>query len=248
MIGGGIAGLAAAWRLREHDVLLLEAGDRLGGRMRSDARGEYWLNHGAHLFPAPGTIVDRMARDCGLRDRAGDRQHDGTRAGLHAADPRSGRDLSVPSAAVPARPGRVRGRGPARPARRGRLPPRVLSQGGRDAGRRAGACPRVRGRPVVRGAPRPVATGGRGDLLLRRSPRHGGAVRALRRLRPRALRARVGRPQVAHRPEPRSAAPAAYRPRWATRSVRAPGPGAASPRCARTAPTSSSTISTTAAR
>jgi protoporphyrinogen/coproporphyrinogen III oxidase len=66
VVGGGIAGLAAAWRLREHDVLLLEAGDRLGGRMRSDARGELWLNHGAHLFPAPGTIVDRMARDCGL--------------------------------------------------------------------------------------------------------------------------------------------------------------------------------------
>jgi protoporphyrinogen/coproporphyrinogen III oxidase len=66
IIGGGIAGLAAAWHLREHDVLLLEADDRLGGRMRSDVRGEYWLNHGAHLFPAPGTIVDRIARDCGL--------------------------------------------------------------------------------------------------------------------------------------------------------------------------------------
>ena len=65
VIGGGIAGLAAAWRLRENDVLLLEAGDRLGGRLRSDPRGEYWMNYGAHLFPAPGTIVDRMARACG---------------------------------------------------------------------------------------------------------------------------------------------------------------------------------------
>jgi oxygen-dependent protoporphyrinogen oxidase len=47
-------------------VLLLEAGDRLGGRMRSDARGDYWLNYGAHLFPAPGSLVDAMARECGL--------------------------------------------------------------------------------------------------------------------------------------------------------------------------------------
>src|SRR5919112_1464234 len=66
VIGGGIAGLAAAWRLRHRDVLLLEASDRLGGRMRSDVRGDYWLNYGAHLFPAPGSLVDGIARDCGL--------------------------------------------------------------------------------------------------------------------------------------------------------------------------------------
>src|SRR5918992_5642739 len=66
VIGGGIAGLSAAWRLRHRDVLLLEADDRLGGRMHSDVRGDYWLNYGAHLFPAPGSLVDRMARDCGL--------------------------------------------------------------------------------------------------------------------------------------------------------------------------------------
>ena len=66
VIGGGIAGLSAAWRLRHRDVLLLEAADRLGGRMRSDPHGDYWLNYGAHLFPAPGTLVDSMARDCGL--------------------------------------------------------------------------------------------------------------------------------------------------------------------------------------
>jgi protoporphyrinogen/coproporphyrinogen III oxidase len=66
VIGGGIAGLSAAWRLRHRDVLLLEAGDRLGGRVRSDPCGEYWRNYGAHLFPAPGSLVDSMARDCGL--------------------------------------------------------------------------------------------------------------------------------------------------------------------------------------
>jgi oxygen-dependent protoporphyrinogen oxidase len=66
VVGGGIAGLSAAWRLRHRDVLLLEAGDRLGGRMHSDARGDYWLNYGAHLFPRPGSLVDAMARECGL--------------------------------------------------------------------------------------------------------------------------------------------------------------------------------------
>jgi protoporphyrinogen/coproporphyrinogen III oxidase len=66
IVGGGIAGLSAAWRLRHRDVLLLEAGDRLGGRMRSDACGEYWLNYGAHLFPAPGSLIDGMARECDL--------------------------------------------------------------------------------------------------------------------------------------------------------------------------------------
>src|SRR5688572_30590690 len=66
VVGGGIAGLSAAWRLRHRDVLLLEAGDRLGGRMRSDACGDYWLNYGAHLFPAPGSLVDRIAGECDL--------------------------------------------------------------------------------------------------------------------------------------------------------------------------------------
>jgi oxygen-dependent protoporphyrinogen oxidase len=66
IVGGGIAGLAAAWRLRHRDVLLLEAGDRLGGRMRSEPCGEYWLNYGAHLFPAPGSLVDGLACECGL--------------------------------------------------------------------------------------------------------------------------------------------------------------------------------------
>jgi oxygen-dependent protoporphyrinogen oxidase len=66
VIGGGIAGLTAAWRLRHRDLVLLEASDRVGGRMRSDSRGEYWLNYGAHLFPAPGSLVDTIATELSL--------------------------------------------------------------------------------------------------------------------------------------------------------------------------------------
>jgi oxygen-dependent protoporphyrinogen oxidase len=34
--------------------------------MRSESAGDYWLNYGAHLFPGPGSLVDEMARACGL--------------------------------------------------------------------------------------------------------------------------------------------------------------------------------------
>lgn len=50
VVGGGIAGLTAAWELRDRNTLLLEATDRLGGRIRSEPRGGYWLNFGAHVF------------------------------------------------------------------------------------------------------------------------------------------------------------------------------------------------------
>jgi len=66
VVGGGIAGLTAAWRLRHRDALLLEASDRLGGRMRSEPYGDYWLNYGAHLFPAPGSLVDSLATELHL--------------------------------------------------------------------------------------------------------------------------------------------------------------------------------------
>jgi oxygen-dependent protoporphyrinogen oxidase len=51
VVGGGIAGLAAAWELRDRRVLLVEATDRLGGRIRSERRGNYWLNFGSSLPP-----------------------------------------------------------------------------------------------------------------------------------------------------------------------------------------------------
>ncbi len=69
VVGGGIAGLTAGWTLRDRKVLVLEATGRVGGRMRSEPRGPYWLNLGAHLFGGPGTLMDRLVTDTGLETR-----------------------------------------------------------------------------------------------------------------------------------------------------------------------------------
>jgi oxygen-dependent protoporphyrinogen oxidase len=63
VIGGGIAGLSAAWNLRDADVLVLEASDRVGGRIRSERRGDYWVNLGAHVFAGAGTATDALLRE-----------------------------------------------------------------------------------------------------------------------------------------------------------------------------------------
>lgn len=67
VVGGGIAGLTAAWRLRHRRVLLLEAESRVGGRMFSLTRGDYWLNFGAHLFPGPDSVVESLVHEVGLQ-------------------------------------------------------------------------------------------------------------------------------------------------------------------------------------
>jgi|tagenome__1003787_1003787.scaffolds.fasta_scaffold20946685_2 oxygen-dependent protoporphyrinogen oxidase len=66
VVGGGIAGLAAAWDLRNRDVVVLEAADRVGGRIRSETRGDHWINVGAHVFAGAGSASDRLIRDTGV--------------------------------------------------------------------------------------------------------------------------------------------------------------------------------------
>jgi oxygen-dependent protoporphyrinogen oxidase len=64
IVGAGLAGLASAWALRDRKIVVLEAADRPGGRLRSVPAGEYWLNMGAHMFGGPesrvGALVDAM--------------------------------------------------------------------------------------------------------------------------------------------------------------------------------------------
>jgi protoporphyrinogen/coproporphyrinogen III oxidase len=67
VVGGGIGGLAAAWQLRGRDVVVLEAEDRLGGRMKSFPRDEYWLSVGAHMFAGPDSDLGRLVSEMDLR-------------------------------------------------------------------------------------------------------------------------------------------------------------------------------------
>ncbi len=69
IVGGGLAGLAAADRLRHRRILVVEAADRLGGRILSVSRGDYWLNLGAHMFGGPGTRIGELSAELGLETR-----------------------------------------------------------------------------------------------------------------------------------------------------------------------------------
>lgn len=66
IVGAGLAGLSAAWRLRHWDTLVLEASDRVGGRIMSERRGQYWLNWGGHMFSGPGSSTDALLHEVGI--------------------------------------------------------------------------------------------------------------------------------------------------------------------------------------
>jgi oxygen-dependent protoporphyrinogen oxidase len=67
VIGAGIAGLTAAWQLRDLDTLVLEADDRVGGRIKSVERGPHWVSVGAHMFPGEGSLLSGLLEELGLR-------------------------------------------------------------------------------------------------------------------------------------------------------------------------------------
>ncbi len=67
VVGAGIAGLAAGWHLRDLDVVVVEATERPGGRIRSSERGPIWLNLGAHVYGGPDSAVGRLLDETGVQ-------------------------------------------------------------------------------------------------------------------------------------------------------------------------------------
>ena len=52
IIGGGLAGLTAARKLHENNIefTLLEASDRIGGKLKTDVVDGFLLDHGFQIF------------------------------------------------------------------------------------------------------------------------------------------------------------------------------------------------------
>jgi oxygen-dependent protoporphyrinogen oxidase len=69
VIGGGIAGLAAAWELRDTRICVLEADTRVGGRLMSERREPYWLNYGGHVLSGPDSSTGRLLQSVGVEAR-----------------------------------------------------------------------------------------------------------------------------------------------------------------------------------
>src|SRR5581483_1450876 len=69
VVGGGIAGLAAAYRLKDRaEVILLEASGRVGGVIRTRIQGDYLMEAGPDAFIDKGTVL-QLCRELGLEQQ-----------------------------------------------------------------------------------------------------------------------------------------------------------------------------------
>ena len=68
IIGGGAAGLSAAYTLKKYDIkaVLFEAGDRVGGRLGGDRVDGFSLDEGADFFCSSYDVAFRICEELGL--------------------------------------------------------------------------------------------------------------------------------------------------------------------------------------
>ena len=191
VIGGGIAGLSAAWDLRNRDIVVLEGAERLGGRIRSEARDPYWLNLGAHVFSGPGSATGRLVADVGVESRARAGPPRRARAQRAAARRWPARAVPAAPAAATGRARRARARGRATAPRGRPLRARGQAASRRVAGRDAQAAARARRRPHVLRLARRAAGRRRPDVPRDRDALHGRAGGDHRGRGHRLLRARL---------------------------------------------------------
>lgn len=73
VVGGGIAGLSAAFRLQQAgiEVIVLEKADRIGGRMRTVDKGGYLIDAAASVLPTTYTRTLQLIGDARLGGRIG---------------------------------------------------------------------------------------------------------------------------------------------------------------------------------
>ena len=70
VIGGGIAGLAAAYRLQQSaQVTLFEASDRLGGSLQTTNLDGYRIEHSADMFVSQPDDAVKLCRQLGIEDQ-----------------------------------------------------------------------------------------------------------------------------------------------------------------------------------
>jgi len=96
VIGGGLAGLTCAWRLQRagHDVEVLERDSEVGGRMRSERRGDFVIERGAQFVASGYHQVHALAAQLGLGNRI--RPHEVTRDAVLAGGVVRSLDLARP--------------------------------------------------------------------------------------------------------------------------------------------------------
>ena len=71
VVGGGIAGLTAAWRLQcaGHQIEVLEREAAAGGRMRCERRGGFLVDSGAQFIFSGYKDLHALASEVGLADQ-----------------------------------------------------------------------------------------------------------------------------------------------------------------------------------